>query len=112
MTKQEIENWAARHRFVKDNNYGHMYKDGRTKEGDTIKRHWRIKLQKLSWRYERKIEHPATQYSPKSYSWTRIAGGYYKETWLTDDDKLSTKKREDAGSKATQDTNKYPPNLF
>ncbi len=73
VTKEELEKWAERHGFSKDA-FGHyQITDGLT---------YRLKLSKIAARYEKKIV-----FSGES-EWIKIRSGYYKNLFITLEDKL------------------------
>ena len=85
MTKAQVIEWAERHGWTMDR-YGHMQKTRIGKDGRPHE--YRLKLQSTSFRHEIRLHFPAGEYAPVHNEWTRLGGGYYKDVYLTDDDKL------------------------
>jgi len=84
MTKALLIEWALRHGWTMDR-YGHMQK---TVDLAGKSRECRLKLQSTSFRHEVKVMFDKQEYSPAYSEWARIGGGYYKDAYLTDDDKF------------------------
>ena len=76
MTKEDVEKYFLSKGWNKDR-YGHLQKENTTTKGDT--RQYRIKFQAKSFRYEIKVNHEASEYSPASSTWVRLRSGYYKQ---------------------------------
>ena len=73
LTKQQVTDWAKRHGY-KEDRYGHLQKEARGQK-------YRLKLQSNSVRYEKRLD-------LKPAEWLRIRSGYYKNLYITADDKL------------------------
>jgi len=89
MTKEKLVEWAVRHGWTMDK-YGHMQKTVKDAEGKD--RELRLKLQATSVRREVRVHYDASQYKGPSNEWVRVGGGYYKDAWLTPEDRLSFKR--------------------
>ena len=85
MTKEQFYEWAERNGWTV-NSYGHCHKTTEIAE-------YRFKVQKHTIRYERKVVHEATQYSPRRISWVRIRSGRFSQLEIVEGDKLRGFKR-------------------
>lgn len=83
MTREALENYLAGFHFKKDR-YGHFI----SPTGE-----YRYKFQARSVRYERKIHHPAGNYSPARNEWMRLYSGFYSEISISPENRLLGFKR-------------------
>jgi len=76
MKREELEQWAIHHHFIKDK-FGHYQKT--LSNGTVI----RFKMQSNSVRYEEQVK------IVDHNEWLKVKSGYYKNLSFTADDKLS-----------------------
>jgi len=81
VSKEEFIAWAT-NRGWKIDRFGHLTKEG--VEG----RIYRYKIGTHSVRREIKCVHDASQYSPRSSSWVRLASAYFKDLSFSKEGKL------------------------
>ncbi len=85
MNKLQLIEWAKQHGFTEDK-FGHYQKSANGKE-------YRLKISNVAVRYEVKIHHDKTEYSPASSEWLRLQSGYFKDLSITAEGKLAGLKR-------------------
>lgn len=81
MTRAEIIEFLERKGWVRIGQGVHLYKEVKEVE-------YRMKIGKLSLRYERRVRHEG-----KGFGWMRLRSGYYKDLHISRVDKLSGMKR-------------------
>jgi len=83
LTKEDVRAWAFRHGYSEDR-WGHLIK--RDLARDKL---FRLKIQPTSVRLEVRVIHNKTDYGYKPPNeWVRILSGYYKDIYITSEDKI------------------------
>jgi hypothetical protein len=85
MTLDEIKQWLVSRDYHQDK-YGHFQKTVTLKDGSS--KVYRYKIQHVSIRKEVQCNHAASQYSPASKSWVRLASGYISQLSINDKNQI------------------------